>query len=669
MKSRKAKSSSVPMLVGAFITVVALAAGAFLLLDDDEPGPPQETGAALTLEDEDNEPSMALPPAAVATESPTRLVAEASHMASGAAVTQMTDPEAPTGRIEGTCVNSRDVPVAGVTVRVSSGSPIANMTFSSVREFLDVSAVSNQNGFFALEGVTVGKNYMLVGEHNDYAPATLQGLTVRANETLSDTRLVLRSGATVAGVVATSAKSPIAEARIELYDSVADARLKVEQRRPFRIAFSDGHGHFSFPNVAMSSYKVRVLADGFETQALTVNSALKAGPVDQELQFLLGDGRALTGRVTDEHGQPVDNARIEANALKREYQGNSIAYSDEGGYFLLDGMGIEHAYQVRCTARGYSDKILPSVQVLDGEIQLQMDGRLSIEGYVRNSGGDPVSSFALVLMRGIPNREPALMNDLREFNSSDGHFVFDNLEPGSWGFEARADGYAPARSETTELRRGDDVPPLEIIVRGGGTICGVVRLADGTPVKGALVQINENNFVDTPLLKIFNTMSPSVDKPVKRRTNGKGRFCFSNVAPGTYQISVKHHLAAPYSVNDVVVYDDDVQENEELLLELPAPASISGMALDENRRSLPFLRVQLSMKNGYVESATTDQRGNFRFDNLSGGDYNLTLYPDRRDDKPLNPLLKLVYAQKSLKTVRLYDGQALTGVELYLVEH
>jgi uncharacterized GH25 family protein len=670
MRSRKAKSSNTPLLVGAFVAVLALAAGAFLLLDDGgEPELPDSGGGAVADTDDGDERETVLPPASVGTEERETLKAEATTPLAGPnVVTQQADPEAPTGRVEGVCVDDRGAPVGGVTVRVSSGSPIANMTFSSVREFLDVVGTSGDDGLFALEDVPAGKNYMLIGEHADFAPATVQGITVKPEETNASARLVLRTGAKVGGIVSTLAESPISQARVELYDTVADARLKPDQRRPFRIVFTDGTGRFEFLNVAMSSYKVRVLADGYETQSLTVNSALKAGPEDQDLAFRLADGRAVAGRVVDTTGRPVTEARIEANALKRDYQGNAIAYSDANGYFLLDGMSTEHPYQVRCTARGFSDKTLPSINAIDGDILFELDRRLSIEGWVKTPSGAPVTSFALVLLRGIPNREAALMNDLREFSDAEGHFEFDDLEPGTWGFEARADGYAPTRSETVELVRGGAVPELEITVEGGGTVCGVVKAADGEPMQGALVRINENNFVDTPLLKIFASMSPGVDKPIQRRTNGKGRFCFKNVTPGTYQISVKHHTAAPYVVNDVLITDDEIEQNAEVVIEMPPPASISGVALDQNRRALPFIRVQLSKKNGYVESVTTDESGFFEFGNLSGGNYNLTLYPDRKDDKPINPLLKLVYAQKSLKEIRLYDGQAMTGVELYLTE-
>lgn len=670
MRSRKSKSSAAALLIGAFVLVIGLAGAAFLLLDDGtEPQDDAANTPAVALQSAGPERSMDLPVAVTPELVPEKLKAQpVVPMSIDTTVTAALDLGAPLGRLEGVCVDGSSRPVAGVRVRITHGSPIANMTLSSVRDFLDTEATSGANGQFVLEQVPAGKNYMLVGEHDDFAPSTAQGQTVRPDETTQGVQLVLRPGATMGGSVTTVAESPIPEARVEIYDTVADARLPPDERLPYMIVFTDRSGRFEFKHIAMSSVKVRVVASGYETQTLMISSALKAGPEDQELAFRLADGREAGARVVDTSGRPVTGARVEANALKRDYQGNAVGFSDTSGYLLLEGLSAENPYQVRCTAKGFSDKTVPSWNVNDSELLFELERRLSVEGWVRNGNSDPVTSFELALMRAVPGRDPALMNKVVAFKDSQGHFVFDDLEPGSYAFEARAPGFAPTRSEVVELIRDVLPPQVQISLLRGGTLAGLVLDGNLQPLKGALVKVNENNFVDTPLLKIFESMSPSGERVVQMRTNAKGRFEFKNITPGIYQLSVKHHIAAPYVLNDVIVVDDDAGTNAELEVVMPAPAVVAGLALDANRRPLPFIRVQLSMKNGYVESVTTDDTGTFRFDNLTGGTYTLTLYPDSKDDQPINPLLKLVYAQKSMKEVRLLDGQELLGVELYLVE-
>jgi hypothetical protein len=664
MRSAKAKSGSAPLVVGALIVVLGLVAGAFLLLSDEGSGPASGGGVAVPQSGAPEPPAMVLPEVTGTGRGPERLVAQPPAPSAGVRV-EATDPEAPTGRIEGVCLDSQGRVIEGVEVRLGRGSPIANMTPSSLNGYLEPRATSDDAGRFALEDVPVGKNYVLVGEHPDYAPATARGVVVRADETLAGQRLVLVSGATVGGLVATLARTPLSGARVELYDTLADARLPVEERRPRRLVLTDGSGRFELRNIAMPSFKLRVQVDGYETQTHTVNTALSGGPEDMDVEFLLGDGRSLPGRVVDDLGAPVAGARVVANAIKREFAGDATVLSDAGGYFLLDGLGVEQIYQVRCTAHGFSDQTLPSVTSQDSELLFELRRRLQLEGVVRDDAGDPVSEFSLVLMRGFPNRESVLTGDLRPFRAADGRFVFDDLEPGTWAFQARAPGFAPTTSEAVELSRDEDPPEIEITMETGGTLRGVVRRADGSPVEGALVRLNEDGFIDSPLNGLFSDPSSKVDKPLKRRTNAKGRFVLPHVPPGIYQVAVSHHQTAPFARNGVEVFADDVQENPELVLELPAPGSIEGRAFDENRRMVPHSRVQLASSNGFVESVTTDDTGYFRFDNLAGGQYSLTLYPQAKDGETANPFLSLALAQKSLKQLRLLDGQAMTGVELY----
>jgi hypothetical protein len=664
MRSANAKRGSAPLLAGALIVVLGLVAGAFLLLSDDGPGSSSDGGAAITRSGGPEPPNMVLPEAPSIERGPERLVAQPTAVLAGDVV-EVTDPEAPTGRIEGQCFDASGRTVEGVELRLGRGSAIAHMTPSNLGGFLEPRATSDDSGRFALEDVPVGKNYVLVGEHPDYAPATARGLVVRADETLAGQRLVMASGATVAGLVATLAMNPLAGARVELFDTLADARLTPDQRRPRRLVLTDTGGRFELRNIGLPSFKLRVQVDGFETQTLTVNSALKAGPEDMDVQFLLGDGRSLPGRVLDDDGAPVAGARVVANAIKREFAGDAAAVSDANGYFLLDGLGVEHLYQIRCTAHGYSDQTLPSVTPQESEILFRLERRLWVEGVVRDGAGAPVTNYSLVLMRGFPNRDPVLANDLRSFQAADGRFVFDDLEPGAWAFEARAPGFAPTQSELVQLARGDDVPQVEISMEAGGTLRGVVRRADGSPLEGALVRLNENGFIDSPLNGLFGDPGAKLARSLKKRTNAKGRFVLAHVPAGVYQVAVAHHEAAPFARDDVVVFSDDVQENPELVLELPVPGSIAGRAFDVNRRSLPHSRVQLSKSNGFVESVAADASGAFRFDNLEGGQYNLTLHRSREGGEPVNPLVALLEAQQSLKKLKLLEGQAMTGVELY----
>jgi hypothetical protein len=270
-------------------------------------------------------------------------------------------------------------------------------------------------------------------------------------------------------------------------------------------------------------------------------------------------------------------------------------------------------------------------------------------------------------MRAQAGREPVYQNDKRDFSAADGHFVFDDLDPGLYVLEARAASYAPSRCEPFEVRRGEPTAGLVISMGQGGTLRGVVRGRGGPPVEGAKVVLNQNGHVENAIARIFGSLTPSGGPRPTAVTDRQGGFELQNVPVGAYQLAVSHPEWAPWLQNDVNVRDDTAGGNEPLQVTLPPGAVLGGKALDETNRPLTFARVQLTDGAGYMETTTTDNIGTFRFENLKEGKYKVTLTPDRdANGRQLNPIIVLVYSQKSTQEVYLDAGQVLDDMTLYL---
>ena len=117
----------------------------------------------------------------------------------------------------------------------------------------------------------------------------------------------------------------------------------------------------------------------------------------------------------------------------------------------------------------------------------------------------------------------------------------------------------------------------------------------------------------------------------------------------------------------VLIIDDAVGTNPTLAVELPPGSTIAGLALDANSRVIPFCEIQITnKKSAFLDAATTDAQGRFNFDNLAEGTYTLMVKPNRIGSKPINPLMKLMYAQRSQRDVFVSAGQSVKDVELYL---
>lgn len=65
------------------------------------------------------------------------------------------------------------------------------------------------------------------------------------------------------------------------------------------------------------------------------------------------------------------------------------------------------------------------------------------------------------------------------------------LEPGTWTLYADADGYAPGLIRDVNLQEGARDEPFVIQVQEGGTLQGMVRGTDGTPIENATVEITD----------------------------------------------------------------------------------------------------------------------------------------------------------------------------------
>jgi uncharacterized GH25 family protein len=573
----------------------------------------------------------------------------------------------PTGGLAGMVVDKNRRPVPDVKLAVFRGNAMLGAAFPGARRAVEGSSTSGPDGRFEFRQVPVGQPYVIVGEHESYARSEIGGLRVEKDRVAPDIVLIMSEGAVVMGMVAAKGRAgAIPNARVELYYQLDNAWAKPEEQRPYKVVFTDANGRFAFTHVSSSSIRVRVEAEGYESQSQSVSSALDSEPRDQNLSFLLGPGVSLPGRVVTERGQPVVGARIEANSVTRDAQGTSITLANEGGNFLLEGLADDSTYQVRATCAGFSDTLLQNVQVSAGHLDIVMKRRGAAAGKVSSLGGAAIKDYMLLLMKSAPNREANYLNDNRHFSAADGRFLFDNLDPGDYVLEARADEFADTRSEPFTVASGDDPPTtVDIAMSKGATVCGTVLTADGQPAGGAVVQVNENKFQDNALNQIFKSLGPDDTRERSMKASGDGRFCFSNIPAGVYQIAASRDGSAPLALDDVTIVDDSQGSNAPLELKLPPGAVISGRALSSRSRPLAYCKVQISLKDGggFMNVDTTDATGAFTFRNLRPGQYQITVMPSvDDDDKPLHPFMVLVNAQKSRQEVFVNEGQVVEGV-------
>lgn len=568
-------------------------------------------------------------------------------------------PGTPRASISGTVQNSAREPLANASLSIYQGNPLLSGPFPGSRRVIETGATSDAEGAFELSGVPVGKDYVVVAEHEEYARTEMRNQRLDQSRPITGLVITMGDGAKVEGRVADSGDVALPGARVEFYDNIVNAHLRLADQRPWKIVFADEAGQFLFEHVSSTAYRLRVSHPGYESQARAVSSAFETKARDQEVNFQLNPGLDIPGRVVDGQGRPVGQVYIIANSLTKDYSGTSEATSKVDGTFLLEGLG-ENDYQLRAEAEGYT-RLQRRINITDGEIQIELQKQVGAELWVTSAAGEPVTAFTASLMRAHPGRDPSLTNDQRVVRDAQGHTFFDDLDPGSYALRIDAAGFAPAMTEAFEVQREQPAPELHVQLVGGGTLRGKVLTFAGEGVEGALVRVHPNNYQDRFIDSLFGPPPP--ERKIQMRTGSDGSFELKNIAPGSYQLRATKHDSPPAIRNDVTVFDDELRKNLPLELRLPVAASIKGRALDDLGRPMPFVTVQVTRDAEFNEVLTTDKSGSFEIGNLLEGNYKLSLRPERDDEgKPLNPLIAMVYSKQSMQEHYLRSGQKLDGV-------
>ncbi len=159
---------------------------------------------------------------------------------------------------------------------------LGTAAFPGSRRVIESTATSAADGRFELKRIPVGQPYVIVARTTTSRAAKSAGLRVAKDVVAPDVTLIMSDGAVIMGMVSAKGRAgPIANARVELFYQLDNAWLKPEEQRPYKVVFSDATGRFAFTHVSSSSIRVRVQADGFESQSRTISSALDSEPHDQ----------------------------------------------------------------------------------------------------------------------------------------------------------------------------------------------------------------------------------------------------------------------------------------------------------------------------------------------------------------------------------------------------
>ncbi|HSV27236.1 MAG TPA: carboxypeptidase regulatory-like domain-containing protein [Sedimentisphaerales bacterium] len=415
--------------------------------------------------------------------------------------------------------------------------------------------------------------------------------------------VTMEAGRRLHGVVRSADGTPIPGATV----SVGGERSATRRVR------TDEYGRFEFHSIEEGDEVVVARRKRFAPELKSIPwDNLEAG-----VEFVLGPGHVLRGRVTNSRGVPLPGAVVFMNRWRGHQLFGVGETCDPNGRFVMNSLPGDEL-EISIFHPGYMKKRLTGV-IADGQDrEYVLRDMLRVSGTVVDAEtGQPVKDFLLIpgIAWSEGDSDEIVWQTDRSIAKSfrDGRYEYQFRHAATrYAVRIEAEGYAPAESEPIDANAASAVRDFRINRCAG--VNGVVVLPDGTPVAGAVVTTFDQNRGVT--IANGDLMNEEAYRTV--RTDAGGRFHLPD--PGG-----EYHVVAVSTAGVGVVAGEVLKEKGTLVIEPwgrlegqcmvgSKPAvnwQVSAHYPQQNQHRLPLFV--------HNDSVTTDEHGRFVLDKLVPG--------------------------------------------------
>ncbi len=513
------------------------------------------------------------------------------------------------GRISGRVVDDAGRPLAGVEVVSRNG----------------VHSKSRDDGTFVIEGLDEPSEAQVFARSAD---RSLEG---------ESAKFVAGAGKDAEGIEVRMAASERANRRRRVV--VTGRALPSDPAAVTSGAHAECYGAWS-PVVASGQFRVEVTALATTRDVSLTVSFPGWGARDVSVPLPPGGNTADAGEVVvpraatirgivDSASGPLAgvNIRLERSrdghgigcSLDEDQQPPIVAVTGADGGFAASGIAAGQ-YDITASSPGFIEE-KASVSINESDSDAEQSLHLTREAFVRGRvvrrDGRTVARAEVSAERVGRDRDGYSGDDWEyDTTGGDGSFEIRVREGTSWVLEispepdreafGRTDSDdTPPRDPTLLFRKLRSEPlaagaePATLVVDDGTSIAGRVVTAGGETVGGAHVKCTVTHEDDDS------------GESQEIRTDDEGRFVFSGLDPGTYDLAVEAGLDQPVVTQGVKAGRDDVE------IRLAAPTTIEGTLLDEEGKAAKgralLARSESHRDDGGGVTARTDDAGRFRF--------------------------------------------------------
>ncbi len=403
------------------------------------------------------------------------------------------------------------------------------------------------------------------------------------------------------------------------------------------------------------------LHEQLTVRAVTAERAAGEVTVGEEVELLslrVTDRWPIRGRVIDARNrQPLAGAFVWSGG-----DADQFARTDGGGRFLLPAASPRGSTWLWAAAPGYLPEQIEVRVARELEAVLALAPAAAASGEVVDASGSPVAGAAVTARAVTAGRQAFSLftgQEPRALSREDGSFRIGRLMPEvPLELEARVAGFAPAGVRLEPLAPRESRAGVLLVLRRGASLSGRV-IAVGEPVAGAEIAALRQPSATTPVM-LIRARQTAAD-PIAAASDGEGSFVLPNLAPGSYQLTVRAAGHAPLRVPGIEL-DEAAGSTDLGVLELEPGASIRGLVVDADGGPIAGAEIRASSRESQVISMMVWRRDD-RPAALTGADGHFEI-ADRRHGERVD--LEVSYKGHQPARARAVEAPTETPVRIVL---
>ncbi|MFN8091048.1 MAG: carboxypeptidase regulatory-like domain-containing protein [Vicinamibacteria bacterium] len=442
------------------------------------------------------------------------------------------------------------------------------------------------------------------------------------------------------------------------------------------VARSGADGRYALRGLPPQSFRLVAEDERFVpfSRAVTVAAGV---PETQDVPLVRA--AALSGRVVDEQGAPIEGASVTVSpsgenvfaSFARRFDGEARVRSGRDGTFRATRLRPGDGQRVDVRHDDYAERTVAGLSLAAGVtrtgLTIVMRRGLALRGVARDESGRPLAGVEVTLSAGqtlragrggVSIQMVGAGSQVRRETGPDGRFEFRGLKAGDYSLAGRRAGYGRASVDPVKVAEGA-AEPVALVLRPGATITGLLHDKSGTGVAGWLVVARPSGQGGGP------GMGPDAIRG-EEATGPDGVFVLEGLTAGeSYDLQVMGTAGMGPRRAGVVAPADGVD------LTVTGTGQIRGRVVDaDSGRPVPDFQVRYvpDAQGGMrfvMRMGPGRQRGPFEKEGFHAEDGAFTV-----DDVPAGRWMVEAFARGyqngSAAGIVVGEGEAAEGVELRL---